>query len=103
MKVFFYFGRNPHNKSGISAKIWKIERSGTTVSVWWGRAQVIDRRPVDVSGFATKTWPRFRSVKAAREAEAKRIEAKLRHGYQRMPRRGSSRPYAPGTPAATLP
>ena len=87
VKIFFYFGRNPRNISGMSAKIWKIERRATTVTVWWGRAQLIDRRPVDVSGFESKAWPPFKSVKAAREFEMKRIEVKLRQGYQRNPRR----------------
>jgi hypothetical protein len=37
VKIFFYMGRNPANKSGVSWKIWKVQRAGRTVTVFWGR------------------------------------------------------------------
>jgi hypothetical protein len=45
MKIFFFMDRNPNNKSGVSWKIWKIERSGRAVTVWWGPAVIVRRRP----------------------------------------------------------
>ena len=43
MKTFFYTGTNPKNKSGVSWKIWKIQRSGRTITTQWGPVEVRDR------------------------------------------------------------
>jgi hypothetical protein len=39
MKTFFYMKRNPRNISGVSYKIWKIERKGRKVTTWWAPAE----------------------------------------------------------------
>jgi len=88
MKIFFYIQNNPKNKSGISSKIWKIERKARTVTVWWGHC-IFDpstRKPVPNSKLVTKQWS-FKNEEEAREAEKKRISEKLREGYERSPRR----------------
>jgi hypothetical protein len=86
MKLFFFMDRNPNNKSGVSWKMWKIERIGREVTVWWGPATVVRRRPTPVNTLQSKTW-RFRTDERAKEAEQQRIQAKLNKGYKRMVRR----------------
>lgn len=85
MKTFFFFGRNHNNKSGVSWKIWKIERRGTSLHIFWGPA-VIDGRKVSPRGELQSKVVRFRSDAAARADEARRIDEKLGSGYERKPR-----------------
>jgi hypothetical protein len=86
MKLFFFMDHNPENKSGVSWKLWKIERRGRAVSVWWGAAVLSRRRPVPAGSLRTKTW-RFRSEALAEKFEQQRIANKIRSGYKRMTRR----------------
>ena len=90
MKAFFYMGHNRNNKSGVSWKMWKIERRGREVTVWWGPAVIVRRRPTPAYILQTKTW-RFRNEDRAKEAEQERIREKLNKGYQRMVRRRTHR------------
>ncbi len=85
MKILFYMGRNPSNKSGLSWKIWKVERKGRTVTTWWGRAIVRKRKVVPAANLQSKTF-RFTSAAAALEYEKKRIRSKLNKGYERRTR-----------------
>ncbi len=85
MKAFFYFGRNPANKSGVSWKIWKIGRNGRTVMFGWGPA-VIKSRKVRLMGRLHKKKRTFATTRAAIEHERKRIREQLRKGYERMTR-----------------
>ncbi len=85
MKIFFFMGRNPNNKSGVSWKIWKIQRVGRSVTTWWGPAHLQNRKVVPVHTLQSKTL-RFRSVDAASRHESSRIQNKVSKGYERRPR-----------------
>jgi predicted DNA-binding WGR domain protein len=86
MRTFFYFGRNPQNKSGVSWKLWKIERQGRTVSFAWAPA-VIRKRRVVPAGALQLRKTKFRSVSAAVEHFKRRIREQLRKGYEPAVRR----------------
>jgi hypothetical protein len=88
MRKFFFVGKNNVNKSGISIKIWKIERHGRTVQVWWGPARVdLQQRRVRRRNFLlTKVW-RFSTAELAEDALRRKIKEKEREGYERSPRR----------------
>jgi hypothetical protein len=83
MKVFFYMDQNPNNKSGVSWKMWKINRIGREVTVWWGPATVVRRRPQPVNTLQSKTW-RFRTEAQAKEDAQRRIDEKLSKGYKKL-------------------
>ena len=85
MKIFFYTGRNPDNQSGLSWRLWKIERRGRKVHVWWGPVKILRRRITPTATLQTKSWT-FPSEERAREEESARIQAQLRQGYERKPR-----------------
>jgi len=85
VKIFFYMGRNPVNKSGLSWKIWKIVRNGRTVRATWGRAELYKRRVIAAGTLQSKTW-RFSSVDAASAYERRRIQNKISKGYERRTR-----------------
>jgi hypothetical protein len=85
MKIFFYMGRNPANKSGVSWKIWKIERDRRKVTMFWGAATLRNRK-VTPTGTLKSKIRHFSSEDAAREFEAGRIRSKLRKGYERRTR-----------------
>jgi hypothetical protein len=85
MKIFFYMGRNAANKSGLSWKIWKIERSGHWVTTYWGPAALVDRR-VKPAGTLQSNARRFTSLAAACAYESRRIRSKLQKGYERRTR-----------------
>lgn len=85
MKIFFYMGRNDRNKSGVSWKIWKIERAGKHLQTWWGPAEVIKRRVVPKLDLQTSKW-RYPTEAAAAGDEARRIQEKLSEGYERKRR-----------------
>jgi hypothetical protein len=89
MKTFSYMGPNEENVSGMSYKIWKIERRNRTVTVWYGGAIVKSRRPVPGHGQRTKSWT-FANQDAAIENEKRRIREKENEGYKRIPRRKRS-------------
>jgi hypothetical protein len=62
MKLYYFFGPNPKNKSGVSWKLWKVERKGRELTVWWGSATIDDRRRYPVAfegrwGKAIKNCP----------------------------------------------
>lgn len=86
MKTLFYMGRNKKNKSGVSWKIWKIERKGRIVTTWWGPAALIKRR-VKAKGDLQCKSRKFRDVVFAKRFASARIDAKLRKGYERKPRK----------------
>ena len=85
MKIFFYMGRNAANKSGLSWKIWKVQRTGRTVTVYWGRAKLVKRKVAPAGTLRSKTL-RFSSDGAACEYERRRIHEKLGKGYERRTR-----------------
>jgi len=85
MKVFFYFGGSPKTKSGVSWKIWKIERKGLSVTTWWGPATIKNRRPVN-RGWLQKYSRAFESEGAAIAHEQELIREKLGKGYERANR-----------------
>lgn len=86
MKVFFLCGPNPNNLSGMSCKVWKIQREGRRITTWWGRADVVNRKVTPVGELQSKAR-RFASEEAAAEHESRRIAHKLAKGYDRKPRR----------------
>jgi len=85
VRVFFYMGRNSLNRSGLSWKIWKISRSGRTVTTHWGPA-VLSRRKVVPSSYLRSKIRKFRTLREAIAFEASIIESKLKKGYQRRTR-----------------
>ena len=89
MKRFFYMGRNVRNRSGVSWKLWQIERRGKKVHVWWGRAALGDRRVVP-AGRLQECWWEFRSESEAKDNERERIDEKVAKGYERTPRMATS-------------
>jgi hypothetical protein len=86
VKTYFYMGTNPNNVSGVSWKIWRIERRGRVVTTWWGPAGLIARRAVPKSQLQSREKP-CRSIAAARAHEESRIARKLAKGYERYPKR----------------
>lgn len=85
MKIFFYMGRNSATKSGVSWKIWKIERKGCSVTTFWGPAALKKRKVIPERPLISKTR-KFQSVKAACAFEEERIQNKLGKGYERRTR-----------------
>lgn len=85
MKILYFMGRNPENRSGVSWKIWKIARYGRVVEVRWGPATLRNRRPVMVGVGTTRRWS-FTSEAMAIKSEAARLREKLQKGYQRRSR-----------------
>jgi len=85
MKIFFFMGRNANNRSGVSWKIWKIERVDRTVTTWWGPAHLQNRKVVPVRNLQFKRL-RFGSVDAASRYESSRIQSKVSKGYERRTR-----------------
>ena len=98
MKRFFYMGRNARNRSGVSWKLWQIERKGKKVHVSWGRVALIKRRVVP-AGSLQNCWWGFRSESEAKNNEQDRIKEKVAKGYERTPRMGVIRAHRrQGTP-----
>lgn len=88
MRKYFFVGPNKRVKSGLSIKVWKIERRACRVQVWWGRARLDEsRRRVRRKGKLTTAWWDFPSPASAEEALQRRIHSKVREGYKRNPRR----------------
>jgi hypothetical protein len=86
MKTLYYMGRNPANKSGVSWKIWKIQRTGQIVTTWWGPAELRNRIVVP-KGLLQQKERSFSSSEGAHSHEEQRIANKLNKGYERKPRR----------------
>ena len=87
MKIFYFMGRNPLNRSGVSWKVWKIERKARTVTVWYGPVVLKNRKPVPAHRRLTEVSPKtFRSVAEAKAHEEKMIDSKEAKGYQRRTR-----------------
>jgi hypothetical protein len=84
MKSFFFMGRNTQTKSGVSWKMWRIERKSASVTTWWGPAIVEARRVIPANTLQSKTV-RFRSDEAAKAHEESRIKSKLAKGYEARP------------------
>jgi len=85
MKTFFYMKRNPRNISGVSYKIWKIERKGRKVTTWWAPAECTSHKVYPARVLRTQVR-RFRSERAAVDHEQRRVRSKLAKGYERLPR-----------------
>src|SRR5688572_9997282 len=75
-------GKNLANVSGVSWKLWKIERAGRSLTTWWGSAKLVSRCVVPSGALQSKTW-RFTSEADAKISEAERIKEKLDGGYER--------------------
>jgi hypothetical protein len=82
MSTYFFMGRNDQNVSGVSWKLWRIVRSSTSVTVWWGPAHVVKRKIVAKGRLQSKTWPSFRTQREALAFRRARVQEKLREGYQ---------------------
>lgn len=88
MRKYFFVGPNKRLKSGMSIKVWKIERRNRRVQVWWGRARLdVSRRRVRSKGKLTTKWWDFPNYSAAEDQMWTRIRSKVRGGYKRNPRR----------------
>jgi len=86
MKILFFMGRNPDNKSGLSWKMWKVRRTGRSVTTWWGRAVVKARKVVPAGVRLQEKKRTFRSVAEAVAHEERVVREKLAKGYQRRTR-----------------
>jgi predicted DNA-binding WGR domain protein len=86
MKTFFYTGSNDANVSGMSSKVWKINRAGRTVTTWWGAINLVKRRIVRVGVLQSKSRT-FRTLDDAIAHEGERIRKKEAKGYETTPRR----------------
>ena len=86
MTTLFFMGVNRQNVSGVSWKLWRINRQGCTVRLSWGPAKLDARRVVPSHSLQTKTLV-FSSEEVAIGEEKRRIAEKLRNGYERKPRR----------------
>jgi len=89
MKSFRYTGTNPKNKSGVSWKIWRIERRGRTITFFWGPA-LIQKRKILPVGVLQSRKSVFPTIHAASDHEEKRIREQMRKGYERTVRRLAS-------------
>jgi hypothetical protein len=86
MKIFFFMGCNPKNKSGVSWKIWKIERRKRRVVTWWGPASIVKRKVVGTGELQSRERI-LNSETAAAEFEGSLIRSKMAKGYERGTRR----------------
>lgn len=85
MKIYFYMRRNEITKSGLSFKMWKIERKDRIVTTWWGPAIIKNRIPRPSHNLQSKKR-KFRTEDQAIKFEHDRIQSKLRKGYERKPK-----------------
>lgn len=86
MKTLFFTGRNPDNISGVSWKVWKIQRKGRVVETRWGPIKIVRRRIVHSRVLSCKRWPPFPTLRAAEAFYERKVREKLRAGYQLKPR-----------------
>jgi hypothetical protein len=90
MRKYFFVGPNKQLKSGLSFKVWKIERRNRRIQVWWGRGRFDEsRRRVRSKGILTTRWWDLPTTSAAKDEMQQRIRSKVRSGYKRNPRRRS--------------
>jgi hypothetical protein len=91
MKTLFFMGRNEKNKSGLSWKIWKIQRKGRRVFTYWGPVRLVGRKVVPSGRLQSNVGrtPLFRTAEAAAAYVAVRVRRKLAKGYELSPRRRS--------------
>lgn len=92
MKTLYYMGSNPRNQSGVSWKMWKVQRRGRTVTIYWGRATIRNHKLMPAGSLTAKSF-KFRAVADAQAELAWRVERKLAKGYAVLPRNG--RPVVP--------
>jgi len=85
-KVLYYTGNNPRNKSGMSSKVWSIQRDGQTVTTLWGSVNLTNLRLVRRGNLSSKERL-FDSVEEARTFMQQRIARKVQKGYVPKPRR----------------
>ena len=81
MKTFYYFGPNDDNVSGVSWKMWQIERKGCVVTARWGRATIVKHKLAPAGNLQTESWS-LPTAADAKEYEAGRIQEKLDKGYE---------------------
>jgi hypothetical protein len=62
--------------------MWKIERRGRTVRVWWGPATVEKRKIAKAASLQTKSWTHS-TIDDAKADEDRRIQEKLKGGYSK--------------------
>ena len=86
MRILYYMGRNSANKTGVSWKIWKIERKSRTVFRYWGSA-VVEKRKVVPKGKLQLKKILLPSVTEAEVFVKGCIQKKLAKGYERRTRR----------------
>ena len=84
MKIYYFMGANPRNKSRVSWKFWRIQRTGLTVRVQFGHAE-LRKRAVVPKGHVYELEKRFATAAEARAYEMSRIANKERKGYERHP------------------
>jgi hypothetical protein len=84
MKMFFFMGRNPKNRSGVSWKVWKIARLGRSITTYWGPARLHVRKVVPA--YIRSATHRFKNVAEAVDYERGMIQSKLTKGYERRTR-----------------
>ena len=87
MKTLFFTGRNLDNISGVSWKVWKIQREGRIVETRWGPIKIVRRRIVYSRVLSCKRWPAFPTLEAAEIFYERKVREKLRAGYELKPRR----------------
>lgn len=92
MKIYYFFRRNPANKSGFSMKLWKIERHGKELRVGWAAAKILKRKRKAIPARKVQwaSWS-FASKEEAKAEMHNRIREKESKGYERAPRRKSRR------------
>ena len=81
MRILYYMGRNSANKTGVSWKIWKIERKSRTVFRYWGSA-VVEKRKVVPKGKLQSVKTVFRSEKRAETFVVECVGRKMAKGYE---------------------
>lgn len=90
MRKHFFVGPNKQLKSGMSIKVWKIERRDRRVQVWWGRARLDQsKRRVRSKGTLTTRWWDFSTSSVVEDQMWRRIHSKVLTGYKRNLRRRS--------------
>lgn len=90
MRKHFFVGPNKQLKSGMSIKVWKIERRDRRVQVWWGRARLDQsKRRVRSKGTLTTRWWDFSTSSVVEDQMWLRIHSKVLTGYKRNLRRRS--------------
>jgi predicted DNA-binding WGR domain protein len=69
----------------MSWKMWKIERKGKVVTVYWGPMERVKHRIKPVGKLQKKQW-RCSSEAVAKLQKERRIAEKRSKGYQQIPK-----------------